>query len=84
MTNQTDPFEQLSQLEVPPMPTAQTLRAGVRRKLNPRLLMLHVIEFAFGATAWALVHMAGVLAAAVRFTITGHWPPRGESREKRP
>lgn len=83
MTDQTDPFEQLSQLEVPPMPAAQTLRAGVRRKLNPRLLALHVIEFALGATSWALVHMAAALAAAIRYTVTGRWPPRAEDRKKR-
>ena len=83
MTDQTDPFEQLSQLEVQPMPAAQTLRAGVRRKLNPRLLALHVIEFALGATSWALVHMAAALAAAIRYTVTGRWPPRAEDRKKR-
>jgi hypothetical protein len=84
MTNQTDPFEQLSQLEVPPVPAAQTLRAGVHRKLNPRLLAVHVIEFAFGATWWSIAHMAAALAAAIRYTVTGRWPPRADDREKRP
>jgi hypothetical protein len=85
MTDHIDPFEHLSehlsQLEVPPVPAAQTLRAGVRRKLNPRLLALHVVEFAFGATSWALVHMAAALAAALRYTVTGRWPPSGRHRE---
>lgn len=84
MTNQADPFERLSQIEVPPVPAVQVVRAGVRRKLNPRLLALHVVEFAFGATSWALFHMASALAATVRFTITGRWPPRVEQREKHP
>jgi hypothetical protein len=52
----------------------------VRRKLHPRLLALHVLEFAFGATAWALVHMTAALAAAVRFTLTGTWPDRRKRR----
>ena len=71
-----DPFEQLAEIEVPPVPAARTFTAGVRRKLHPRLLALHLIEFAFGATGWALVHMAAALAAAVRYTVTGSWPER--------
>jgi hypothetical protein len=35
-----------------------------------------VLEFAFGATAWAVVNMAGALSAALRYTITGRWPDR--------
>jgi len=72
-----DPFEQLAEIEVPPVPKAQTFTAGVRRKLHPRLLALHVLEFAFGATCWALMHMTAALAAAVRYTVTGSWPNRG-------
>jgi len=79
-----DPFEQLAEIKVPPVPAARTFTAGVRRKLHPRLLALHVLEFAFGATGWALVHMAAALAAAVQFTVTGTWPDRRRNREKRP
>jgi hypothetical protein len=71
-----DPFEQLAGEKVPPVPAARTFTDGVRRKLHPRLLVLHVIEFAFGATWWAVMHMAAALAAAVRYTLTGTWPPR--------
>ena len=78
-----DPLEQLerlSDLEVPPVPAAQSFAAGVRRKLHPRLLILHLVQFACGATAWAVVHMAGALSAAVRFTLTGRWPDREQPR----
>jgi hypothetical protein len=75
-----DPFDKLAEIDVPPVPAAQTFTAGVRRKLHPRLLALHVLEFAFGATAWALVHMTAALAAAVRFTLTGTWPDRRKHR----
>ena len=78
-----DPFEQLAEIEVPPVPAARTFTAGVRRKLHPRLLALHLIEFAFGATGWALVHMAAALAAAGRYTVTGSWPERRKTGEKR-
>jgi len=75
-----DPFERLADIEVPPVPAARTFTAGVRRKLHPRLLALHVLEFAFGATSWALGHMIGALAAALRFTVTGRWPERDKTR----
>lgn len=79
-----DPLEQLANLDVPPVPDTQTLRVGVHRKLNPRLLALHLVEFASGATAWAVGHMAAALAAALHYTITGRWPTRGETPEKKP
>jgi hypothetical protein len=84
MSPQQDPLEQLANVTVPPVPDAATLRTGVRRKLNPRLLALHVVEFAIGATAWAVVHMAAALAAALRYTVTGRWPERPKSDDLRP
>lgn len=73
-------LERLAEVEVPPVPAAQTFAAGVRRKLHPRLLALHVLQFAFGATAWALVHMTAALSAAARFTLTGTWPDHEKRR----
>jgi len=70
----------LADVEVPPVPAAPTFTAGVRRKLHPRLLALHILQFAFGATAWALLHMAAALGAALRYTLTGTWPDRGKRR----
>ena len=75
-----DPLEKLAEIEVPPVPAGRRFTAGVRRKLHPRLLVVHVVQFAFGATAWALFHMAGALGAAVRFTLTGTWPDRPKRR----
>lgn len=76
-----DVLDQLANVAVPPVPARRSFTAGVRRKLNPRLLALHVVEFAFGATVWAVVHMAAALLAAVRYTVTGSWP-RGHGREE--
>jgi len=84
MSPDQDPLERLARLEVPPVPDARRLRDGVRRRLNPRLLILHVLEFAVGATAWALVHMAAALAAAFRYTLTGRWPERPKNDELQP
>jgi hypothetical protein len=84
MSPEQDPLEQLANVTVPPVPDTATLRTGVRRKLNPRLLALHVVEFAIGATAWAIVHMAAALAAALRYTVTGRWPDRPKTDDSRP
>jgi hypothetical protein len=76
-----DVLDRLADVAVPPVPAGRTFTAGVRRKLNPRLLALHVVEFALGATAWAVVHMAAALLAAVQYTVTGSWP-RGRAPEE--
>ena len=69
-----DLLERLVDVEVPPVPAAEAFSAGVRRKLHPRLLALHVVEFAFGATAWAVRHMLVALFAAMVYTVAGRWP----------
>lgn len=69
-----DLLDQLADVAVPPVPAQRTFAAGVRRKLNPRLLIVHVVEFAIGATGWAVVHFAAALLAAVHYTVTGSWP----------
>jgi hypothetical protein len=76
-----DLLDRLADVAVPPVPARRSFTAGVRRKLNPRLLALHVVEFALGATAWAVVHMAAALLAAVQYTVTGSWP-RGRAPEE--
>jgi hypothetical protein len=76
-----DVLDRLADVAVPPVPARRSFTAGVRRKLNPRLLALHVVEFALGATAWAVVHMAAALLAAVQYTVTGSWP-RGRAPEE--
>jgi len=60
-----DVLDQLANVAVAPVPGQRSFAAGVRRKLNPRLLALHVVEFAVGETSWAVVHMAAALLAAV-------------------
>lgn len=72
-----DLLEQLADVTVPPVPASRTFTAGVRRKLHPRLLALHVAEFALGATAWSASRFLVAVAAALRFTVTGRWPSGG-------
>lgn len=77
-----DVLDRLADVAVPPVPARRSFTAGVRRKLNPRLLAVHVLEFAVGATAWGVVHLAAALLASIRYTVTGSWP-QGRERETR-
>ena len=69
-----DMLEQLAAAPVPPVPMAPQFTAGVRRKLHPRLLTLHILEFAVGGMLWSLLHLLTALAAAAHYTVTGVWP----------
>lgn len=69
-----DLLEQLADVTVPPVPASPTFTAGVRRKLYPRLLALHLVEFALGATVWAAGWFFGALFASLCYTVTGSWP----------
>jgi hypothetical protein len=76
-----DLLEHLADVAVPPVPQPRAFAEGVRRKLHPRLLALHVVEFACGAMGWALLHFFAALVAAAQYTVTGAWPPP-EDRER--
>ncbi len=77
-----DLLETLAAVEVPPVPAAPEFVAGVRRKLHPRLLAGHMAAFALVALPWAAMQFVVVVLAAVRFSVTGLWPPgRDDSRE---
>jgi len=77
----TDLLESLATVAVPPVPAQRAFAAGVRRKLNPRLLVAQIVEFAVGGMLWAALHMGIALLGAVRYTVTGAWPEAG-AREK--
>jgi hypothetical protein len=77
-----DLLEQLAEVSVPPVPAAAALTAGVRRKLHPRLLGVHLAEFACGAMGWAAWHFCTAVFAALRFTLTGSWPRGHEGADR--
>ncbi len=69
-----DLLEKLADVSVPPVPAAKTFIAGVRRKLHPRLLAVHIVEFAFGAMSCAVLHLFAALFGAMEYTLRGNWP----------
>ena len=69
-----DLLEKLADVSVPPVPAAKTFIAGVRRKLHPRLLAVHIVEFAFGAMSCAVLHLFAALFGAMQYTLRGSWP----------
>ncbi len=76
-----DLLEQLAEARVPPVPQAKRFNDGVRRKLHPRLLALHIVEFAFGATGWAAMHLCVALCASLHFTVTGKWLEKSDTSQ---
>ena len=77
-----DLLEQLANSTVPPVPAAPKFASGVRRKLHPRLLAMHIVEFAFGGMAWSMLHLFTALAAAAHYTLTGRWPAAPRTAER--
>jgi hypothetical protein len=77
-----DLLDQLATVSVPPVPTAPEFTAGVRRKLHPRLLAVHVAEFACGAMGWAAWHFAEGVWAAICYSLTGTWPRGHEGADR--
>ena len=69
-----DLLEKLADVSVPPVPAAKMFIAGVRRKLHPRLLAVHIVEFAFGAMSCAVLHLFAALFGAMEYTLRGSWP----------
>ena len=69
-----DLLEKLADVSVTPVPAAKTFIAGVRRKLHPRLLAVHIVEFAFGAMSCAVLHLFAALFGAMEYTLRGSWP----------
>ena len=77
-----DMLEKLANVPVPPVPEAKPFDAGMRRKLHPRLLAAHIVEFAFEAMPMALLCMIESMCAAIQFTITGSWLDRGNDSSR--
>lgn len=77
-----DLLDQLATVAVPPVPTAPDFHAGVRRKLHPRLLAVHVAEFACGAMIWAAWHFAEGVWSAIHYTLAGTWPRGHEGADR--
>lgn len=67
----TDLFEKLAEVPVPPPPESQTFDRAVHRRINDRLIVGQLFDFALRATAFAVVHFARAVLAALRLTFTG-------------
>jgi hypothetical protein len=65
-----DIFEQLTtSADVPPPP--ESFDRDVHRRLNKALLAMHLAEFVFKTSIFALAHFARAMVGAVVFTISG-------------
>ena len=71
-----DLLDTLSEQPVPVPP--EELARDVHHRLNPRLLILQLAEFALRAVPFAFYHFVRALAGAAVFTATGRFISEGE------
>lgn len=76
-----DLLEQLARHEVPARPV--NLRRQVHQRLNPRLLALHLAEFATRAFPYAMFYFFKALTGATVFSLTGRFPNEGDDHANR-
>ena len=77
-----DLFEQLADIEVPPLP--ENFDHGVHQRVNRILLAAHLVELAVKACTWTCVHFAVALGELVIFTLSGRFRtvrPASEGRD---
>jgi len=75
-----DLFEQLSHDEIPDSP--HELSRQVHKRLNPRLLGLHLAEFAVLAISFTFFHFLKAFFGALAFSLTGRFHKEGEDHAK--
>lgn len=71
-----DLLDLLSRDDVPESP--QELSKQVHDRLNPRLLALHLAEFAVSVVPFAFFYFLKAMAGALMFTLTGEFRKEGE------
>lgn len=72
-----DPWQQLAAVDVPPLPAH--LESEVHQRLNKRLLVVHLSEFALRVAPYAIGQLLPGLVSWLTFTLTGKFePPRRE------
>ena len=71
-----DLLDLLSRDDVPKSPRG--LSKQVHDRLNPRLLALHLAEFAVAVVPFAFFHFLKAMAGAFVFTLTGDFQNEGE------
>ncbi|MBX7165115.1 MAG: hypothetical protein K1X74_02080 [Pirellulales bacterium] len=80
-----NPFDQLADHEVPPLPLDFDLK--VHARVNDALVGTHLVDFGLRAIPLALAELARAAVAMVVFTLAGSYPterrtPRPEDRNR--
>lgn len=74
-------FDQLGEQQVPERPSE--FRRRLHERLNVRLAVAHLVEFAVRVLPFAFFHFFDSLCSAVIFSFTGRYPERGDIHAKR-
>ena len=65
----SNPIDELGKLEVPPVP--DTFEAQLHRRVNHRLLLLHIAEFLLRSVPYATLHFFKAVAGTIVFSVKG-------------
>ena len=68
----SDIFDELAETKVPPTPV-DTLEQGFNDRLNNRLVIQHIVDFAFRCLPYTAWHMGRGMLATVFYTIAGRF-----------
>ena len=77
-------LDQLARTDVPPLPADFDRR--LHRRLNGRLLLVHLADLGLRGLPWAMGHFLRAVAALVAYSAQGRYPnrhpddPRAEDR----
>jgi hypothetical protein len=74
-------FDQLGEQRVPERPPE--FRRQLHERLNSRLTLAQLVEFAVRVLPYAFVYFFDSLCGAVTFSITGRYPESGDHHAER-
>jgi hypothetical protein len=79
--NSRSVFDQLVEQPVPERP--HEFRRLLHERINARLTLVHLLEFAVQVLPFAFYHFCSALGGAVMFSITGRYPEKGDNHAER-
>ena len=69
---QSDPFESLADVDVPPPPAA--MQQDLHQHVNQHLTTVHGMDFVLNCLPQVLAEYSKALAAGIAFSLTGKFP----------
>ena len=77
-----DLFEKLADLPVPPPPPSQAFDRSVHKRINDRLFVGQLFDFALRGFGFAAIHFARAILAVFQLTLTGKLDQKNDPRSR--